>query len=352
MRPNDSLENQALPVRQATGGGMGEPSAQRSPITYAEAIREGLRSAMRSDDRVYLLGEDVAEYGGVYGVTKGLCAEFGKRRIKNTPLSELAILGEATGAAIAGLRPVAEIQFSDFLTSGFSTLVDYAAPYRFRMGTPIPMVIRAPFGGGLRIGPYHSKCPEAWFFHVPGLKIVCPSTPYDAKGLLQSAIDDEDPVLYFEHKKLYYEIRGEVPQEIYRVPLGKAVIREEGHDISLITYGAMVHMAIKAAQALKQENISLEVIDLRTLVPLDEETMLSSIAKTKRVLILHEAPLRGGVGAELESLICERAFHELSAAPVRLASKMTPIPVHPNLEDAYLPSLKDVIESSRKLVNS
>lgn len=318
-------------------------------ITYGEAIRDGMRTAMREDERVYLLGEDVAEYGGVYGITKGLVDEFGKRRIKNTPLSELAILGEATGAAIAGLRPIAEIQFSDFITSGFSSLVDYAAPYFFRTGTHVPMVVRAPFGGGLRIGPFHSKCPEAWFFHVPGIKIVCPSTPYDAKGLLQAAIEDDDPVLYFEHKKLYYELKDEVPAGKYVVPLGKAAVRREGKHVSVITYGAMVHLALKAAADLEAEGIELEVVDLRTLVPLDEETMLNSFRKTNKVIILHEAPMRGGVGAELESLIVEKAFDHLAAAPIRIAAKMMPVPFPPQLEDFYLPSKQDVIEAARKL---
>ncbi len=319
-------------------------------ITYGEAIRDGLRTAMREDERVYLFGEDVAEFGGVYGITKGLVDEFGKRRVKNTPLSELAILGEATGAAITGLRPVAEIQFSDFITSGFSALVDYAAPYFFRTGTHVPMVVRAPFGGGLRIGPFHSKCPEAWFFHVPGLKIVTPSTPYDAKGLLQAAIDDEDPVLYFEHKKLYYELKGEVPEGKYTVPLGKAAIRREGSHVSVVTYGAMVHLALKVAEELAGERIELEVIDLRTLVPLDEETMLESFRKTNRVIILHEAPRRGGVGAELESIICEKAFDHLAAPPIRLAAKMMPVPFPPQLEDYYLPSKQDVVDAARRLV--
>lgn len=308
-----------------------------------------MRTAMRADERVYLLGEDVAEYGGVYGITKGLVDEFGKRRVKNTPLSELAILGEATGAAIAGLRPIAEIQFSDFITSGFSSLVDYAAPYFFRTGTHVPMVIRAPFGGGLRIGPFHSKCPEAWFFHVPGIKIVCPSTPYDAKGLLQAAIDDDDPVLYFEHKKLYYELREEVPAEKYTVPLGKAAIRREGKHVSVITYGAMVGLALSAAEGLANEGIELEIVDLRTLVPLDEETMLNSFRKTNKVIVLHEAPMRGGVGAELESIIIEKAFDHLAAAPIRIAAKMMPVPFAPQLEDFYLPSKRDIVDAAKKL---
>lgn len=319
-------------------------------LSYGEAIREGLRTAMRADDRVYLLGEDVAEYGGVYGITKGLVDEFGKRRVKNTPLSEMAIIGEAVGAAIAGLRPVAEIQFSDFLSTGFSTLVDVAAPYRFRTGTPVPIVIRAPFGGGLRAGPFHSKCPESWFFNTPGLKIVTPATPYDAKGLLLAAIEDPDPVLFFEHKKLYYELKEEVPDEPYTVPLGKAAIRREGSHVSVVTYGAMVSLALRAAGRVAEDGIEVEVIDLRSLVPLDEEAMLASFRKTNRILILHEAPRRGGVGAELEALICERAFDFLAAPPVRIAAKMMPVPFAPHLEDFYLPSEEEVVDALQKLV--
>ncbi|QQR81532.1 MAG: alpha-ketoacid dehydrogenase subunit beta [Deltaproteobacteria bacterium] len=309
---------------------------------YAEAIRDGMRQAMKADERVYLLGEDVAQMGGIYGVTKGLVDEFGKKRVKNTPLSEIGIIGEAMGASIAGLRPIAELQFSDFITSAFSILVDVVAPYRFRMGTKTPFILRAPIGGGLHIGPYHSKCPEAWFFHVPGLKIVMPSTPADAKGLLQSSIDDDDPVLYFEHKKLYYELKEDVPEGIHRVPLGKALVRHEGNDVTIVTYSAMVHLALKAAQELEKEKISVEVLDLRSLVPLDEEALLNSVSKTHRVVFLHEAPIRGGVGAELESIVCEKIFHELKAPPKRVAAKMTPVPVAPNLEDFYLPSLQDV----------
>ncbi len=319
-------------------------------MTYGEAIRDGLRTAMRNDSRVYILGEDVAELGGVYGITKGLCEEFGKQRVKNTPLSEMAILGEAIGASIAGLRPVAEIQFADFITTGFSTLVDVAAPYAFRTGTHLPFVVRAPFGGGLRIGPFHSKCPEAWFFHVPGLKIVVPSTPYDAKGLLLAAIEDPDPVLFFEHKKLYYDLKEEVPEEAYTVPLGRAMVRREGAHVTVVTYSAMVKLALQAAEKLAAEGIELEVVDLRSLVPLDEETMLNSFRKTHRVIILHEAPIRGGVGAELEALICEKAFESLAAPPIRIAAKMMPVPFPPQLEDFYLPSLQDMIDAARSLV--
>lgn len=319
-------------------------------MTYGEAIRDGLRTAMREDERVYILGEDVAQFGGVYGITKGLYEEFGEKRVKNTPLSETNIIGEAIGASLAGLRPVAEIQFADFLTTAFSTLIDVAAPYHFRSGSRLPFVIRAPCGGGLRIGPFHSKSPEAFFFHTPGLKIVMPSTPYDAKGLLLASIDDPDPVLFFEHKRLYYEIKEEVPEGGYRVPLGQAMVRREGSDVTVVTYSAMVHRALEAAELLQAEGISLEVVDLRTLVPLDEEAILISFAKTNRAILLHEAPLRGGVGAELMSLLCEKGFDNLAAPPIRLGAKMTPVPMSPILEDYYYPSVQEIVDAAKRLV--
>ncbi|MBI1909776.1 MAG: alpha-ketoacid dehydrogenase subunit beta [Deltaproteobacteria bacterium] len=321
-------------------------------LFYGEAIREAVRQEMRADERVYILGEDVAVYGGVYGISKGLFEEFGPKRVKNTPLSETAIIGEAIGASINGLRPVAEMQFSDFITTALSTLLDVAAPFYFRLGTNLPFVLRCPFGGGQRIGPYHSKCPEAWLFHTPGLKIVTPSTPYDAKGMLIAAIRDPDPVVYFEHKKLYYELKGEVPEESYEVPLGKAAVIREGRDISLISYGGMIHTALKAAGFLEKEGISLEVVDLRSLCPLDEETMIRSFKKTNKIIFLHEAWMRGGVGAELLSIICEKAFDHLAAAPVRIAAKDTPVPYSPLLEDDYLPSVDKIIDAARKLKRS
>lgn len=319
-------------------------------MTYGEAIRDGMRTALREDERVYLLGEDIAEFGGVYGVTKGLFDEFGARRVKNTPLSETAIVGEAIGASLAGLRPIAEIQFSDFITTAFSTLVDVAAPYAFRSGTHLPFVIRLPSGGGLRIGPFHSKSIEAYFTHTPGLKVVMPSTPYDAKGLLLAAIQDPDPVLYLEHKKLYYELKEEVPTEAYQVPLGKAMIRREGKDVTVVTYSAMVHKALEAAEVLQSEGVSLEVVDLRTLVPLDEEAILASFAKTTRAILLHEAPLRGGYGAELAAILCEKGFDHLAAPLIRLGAKMTPVPVAPALEDFYYPSVQEIIDAAKRLV--
>src|SRR3989338_7934114 len=248
-------------------------------LYYADAIREALRQCMQEDGDVYIFGEDVALYGGVFGVTKDLFHEFGPKRVRNTPLSEGAILGEAIGAAVYGLRPVPEIQFSDFLTTAMSPLVDIMATYHYRVGTKLPITIRAPSGGALRIGHFHSKCLEAWFVHTPGLKVVVPSTAYDAKGLLVSSIRDNNPVLFFEQKKLYREIKDEVPEELYAVELGKAAIRFEGNEISLFTYGSPVYLALQAHQILKEKGISLEVVDLRTLCPLDKETILSSFKK-------------------------------------------------------------------------
>ncbi|MBI4412285.1 MAG: alpha-ketoacid dehydrogenase subunit beta [Deltaproteobacteria bacterium] len=319
-------------------------------IWYADAIREALSQEMRRDDAVYVFGEDVAAYGGVFGITKDLLAEFGPVRVRNTPLSEAAIIGEAIGAAIYGLRPVPEIQFADFLTTAVSPIVDIAASYHYRIGTPVPITIRAPSGGALRIGHFHSKCLEAWFTHVPGLKVVVPATAYDAKGLLVASIRDNNPVIYFEQKKLYREIKDDVPDELYTVPLGKAVVRREGKDITLITYGSPLYLAYQAAKQLEKKGIGLEIIDLRTLQPYDRETILTSFKKTNRAIILHEAPKIGGFGAEIASMIVEESFDQLAAPIVRIGAKQTPIPTNPVLEDNYLPSLKDVIDAAERLM--
>lgn len=305
---------------------------------------------MRLDDRVYIFGEDVAAYGGVFGITKDLLAEFGPMRVRNTPLSEMAIIGEAIGAAINGLRPVPEIQFADFLTTGFSTLVDVAAPYHYRIGTPLPITIRAPSGGGLNIGHFHSKCVESWFVNVPGLKIVVPSTACDAKGLLIAAIRDNNPVLYFEQKKLYREVKDHTPEEVYTVDLGKARVCREGRHISLITYGSPVYLALKAADELKGSGILLEVIDLRTILPWDRTTVFTSFKKTNRAIILHEAPRTGGFGAEVAAQMMEECFDSLAAPIVRIGAKYTPVPTNPTLEKHYLPSLRDIIDAAKKLM--
>lgn len=325
------------------------PNSQKRRLWYADAIREGLRQEMQRDDSVYIFGEDVAAYGGVFGVTKGLLDEFGPVRVRNTPLSEGAIIGEAVGAAIYGLRPVPEIQFADFLTTAMSPLVDLAAPYHYRIGTPVPITIRAPSGGGLQIGHFHSKMLEAWFTHVPGLKVVVPSTAYDAKGLLIASIRDNNPVLYLEQKKLYRSIKDEVPLEPYEVPLGKARCRREGRDVTLITYGSPVYMAEEIARKLSGK-IEIEILDLRSLMPLDEEALLGSLKKTNRVLIVHEATLIGGFGAELAARLCEQGFDELAAPILRVAAKSMPIPTNPGLEAFYLPSLVDIQQAVERLM--
>src|SRR6516165_9765236 len=258
------------------------------PTTYLEAIREGLWEEMERDANVFLIGEDIATYGGAFKVTAGFLEKFGETRVVDTPISESAIVGASIGASLMGLRPVAEMQFSDFITCGFDQIVNFAAKCRYRWNAPVPIVVRSPSGGGIHGGPFHSQNPEMWFVRTPGLKVVCPSSAYDAKGLIKSAIRDNDPVLFFEHKALYRKIKGDLPSEEYTVPIGKAKVVREGRDLSIITYGAMVWTALEAAAALAQEDISVEVVDLRTLVPLDRDLVCDSVRKTSKVLLLHE----------------------------------------------------------------
>lgn len=319
-------------------------------IYYADAIREALAQAMREDPSVYVFGEDVAAYGGVFGVTMGLFAEFGHQRVRNTPLSEAAILGEAVGAAVYGMRPVPEIQFGDFITSAMSQVVDLMANYHYRNGTALPITVRLPSGGMLGIGNFHSNCWENWFVHVPGLKVVVPATAYDAKGLLLAAIRDPNPVLYFEQKRLYRLVKDEVPEAAYEVELGKARLALEGKDLTILTYGNMVIEALKASHELNKRGIKAEVVDLRSLVPLDKETIFTSVRKTNRVLILHEARKVAGFGGELAALITEEAFDELAAPIMRLGAKSMPVPMNPNLEAFYLPSIQDVVAAGERLM--
>ena len=319
------------------------------PTTYLEAIRQGIWEEMERDPNVFLLGEDIGAYGGAFKITAGMLERFGERRVVDTPLAEAAIAGAAIGASMFGLRPVAEIQFSDFITCAFDQIVNFAAKCRYRWNAGVPMVIRAPSGGGNRGGPFHSQNPEAWFTHVPGLKVIAPATAYDAKGLIKSAIRDNDPVLYFEHKGLYRRIKEDLPETEYTVPIGKARVFREGADVSIITYGAMVYTAQEAAETLAAEGISIEIVDLRTLVPLDEETILASVRKTSRAIVLHEDTLTGGFGGEIAARITERAFDCLDAPVVRIAAPDTPIPYSPPLEDAFLPNAAKVVEKVRWL---
>jgi 2-oxoisovalerate dehydrogenase E1 component beta subunit len=317
--------------------------------TYLQAISDGLRTEMRRDPRVFVIGEDVGVYGGAFKVTLGFQEEFGPWRVLDAPLSETAILGGATGAALMGMRPVAEMQFADFVSCGWDHLVTVAAKQYFRAGTPIPIVLRLPSGGGFSGGPFHSQNPESSFAHIPGLKIVCPSTPEDAKGLLTSAIEDPNPVLFFEHKHLYRRIKGEVPDERYTTPFGKARTHRAGEDVTVLTWGAMVYTADEAAKQLAQEDVSVEVVDLRTLIPWDREAVLDSVRRCSKALVLHEDTRTGGFGAEVAATIAEEAFEHLDAPVRRIAAPDTPVPFSPPLEKAFIPQVEDVVAGLREL---
>ena len=320
-------------------------------LTYLEAIRDALQYEMRRDARVLVLGEDVGVFGGAFKVTQGLFEEFGQERVIDTPMSELCMVGAATGMAFMGLIPIVEMQFADFISTGFDSIVQYAATNHYRWNEPVPWVIRAPGGGGLRGGPFHSQNPEAWFVHAPGLKVVAPATPADARGLLLSAIRDPNPVIYFEYKSLYRSIRGHVPEgEDGIVPIGKAKVARSGTDMSIITYGAPLHEALKAADELARENFKVEVLDLRTLKPMDTEAIFETTRKTSKVLIAHEANLTCGVGAEISALISQHAFEFLDAPIVRLAAPDIPPPYAPILEDASRPNKEKILQAARKLL--
>jgi 2-oxoisovalerate dehydrogenase E1 component beta subunit len=320
-------------------------------ITYLEAIRQALWEEMDRDGRVFMLGEDIGVYGGAFKITKGFLDKFGPERVIDTPLSESAIVGAAIGAALMGMRPVVEMQFADFIACAFDQIVNMAAKHHYRIGEPVPIVIRAPYGGGIHAGPYHSQCPEAWFFHVAGLKLVAPSTPRDAKGLLKAAIRDPDPVIYFEHKYLYRHLKGEVPEGDDVVPIGKAEVKRQGSTMSVIAYGAMVQQSLEAAEKLVPEGIDLEVVDLRTLQPLDMETILTSVKKTGRALVVHEAPKTGGIGGEIAARLAEEAFRFLDAPVVRVAAPHIPVPFSPALEEMYLPNADKIALKARELAN-
>src|SRR5437763_15844227 len=320
-------------------------------LTLIEAVREALYEEMARDENVIVLGEDVGKHGGVFRATDGLQKAFGEDRVIDTPLAELGIAGVAIGAAMNGLRPVAEIQFADYSHPACDQTVNEAAKIRYRSnGTfSCPVVFRAPFGAGVHGGLCHSQSVEALFFHVPGLKIVIPSTPYDCKGLLKSSIRDDDPVLFFEHKKSYRRLRGEVPDQDYVVPLGKADVKRSGRDLSIITYGIGVHLALDASERLAAEGLEIEILDLRTLLPLDTDAIKQTVARTSKVLILHEDNKTGGIGAEVAALIAEEAFEELDGPIMRLAAADTHIPYAPSLEEVILPNADDVIQVVRRL---
>jgi 2-oxoisovalerate dehydrogenase E1 component beta subunit len=316
-------------------------------LTYLQAISDGLRTEMRRDKRVFLIGEDVGVYGGAFKVSLGFQEEFGHWRVIDAPLAETAIVGACTGAAIMGMRPVAEMQFADFISCAWDQLVTVAAKQRWRAGTPVPIVIRLPSGGGFSGGPFHSQNPESSFAHIPGLKCICPATPEDAKGLLISAIEDPNPCLYFEHKHLYRRIKAEVPEERYTVPIGKARTHREGDDVTVVTWGAMVYTAEDAAKQL--DGMSVEIIDLRTVMPWDKAAVLESVRKTSKVLVLHEDTRTAGFGAEIAATIAEDAFEDLDAPVKRIAAPDAPVPFSPPLEKAFIPQVEDVAAGLREL---
>ena len=327
-----------------------DEAASGRELTYIAAISEALREEMRRDPRVLLLGEDIAgDFGGAFKVTRGLEAEFGARRVINTPIAELGFTGMATGMALMGLRPVVEMQFADFISCAFDSIVQFAATAHYRHLGAVPWVVRAPSDGGLRSGPFHSQNPEAWFVHTPGLKVVAPGTPADAKGLLTAAIRDDNPVIYFESKPLYRTMKGPVPAGEHVVPIGKGHVVRHGGSLSIITYGAQLREAVAAAERLATEGLECEVLDLRTLKPLDTEAILSTVRRTSRVLVVHSANQLAGVGAEVAALIAEHAFECLDAPVMRLAGLDTPVPFSPPLEDAYRPNAAKIYEAAKTL---
>jgi pyruvate/2-oxoglutarate/acetoin dehydrogenase E1 component len=317
-------------------------------ITYLEAIRQALFDEMGRDERVFVIGEDVGAYGGAFKVTEGLIDRFGEGRVIDTPISEQAIVGSAIGASYMGMRPVCEIQFIDFIACCFDMLTNFAATSRYRNGAGVPIVVRGPAGGGVGGGPFHSLNPESLFLNTPGLKMVEPSTAYDAKGLLKAAIRDDDPVLYFEHKALYRRLRAEAPESSVRTPIGRAAVARPGTDVTLIAYGAMVDVGLRAADALAGE-ASVEVLDLRTVWPLDDEAILGALAGTSRVCVLQEASSSLGAAGQVLSLIAREGFELLDAPPLLIAAPIAPVPFAPELEDAYIPSVDRVVEEVRKL---
>jgi pyruvate/2-oxoglutarate/acetoin dehydrogenase E1 component len=322
-------------------------------LSYLEAIREALVEEMRRDPKVFVLGEDVGAYGGAFGVTQGLYEEFGEMRVVDTPISESAIVGISIGASQRGYRPVAEMQFADFITCAFDQIVNQAATLRFRYGgrASVPIVIRAPSGGNVSGGLYHSQNPEAWFAHRPGLKVVAPSTAFDAKGLLKAAIRDDNPVVYMEHKYLYRRVKGPVPEGDEIVPIGVAATRREGGDVTLLTYGAMVAPSLEAADRLAKEGVEVEVIDLRTLLPFDKAAIFASVEKTSRVLIVHEDVKTLGIGAEISAVIMEERFDRLDAPVLRLTYPDTFPPFARGLEEANLPNPDTITASLRRVAS-
>ncbi|MGH9638564.1 MAG: alpha-ketoacid dehydrogenase subunit beta [Candidatus Acidiferrales bacterium] len=320
-----------------------------SGVTMLEAIREALFEEFDRDPAVVALGEDIGVYGGAFKATEGLLAKFGPERVIDTPISETAIVGAACGMSYLGLRPVVEMQFIDFIACCFNQVTNFIAKSHYRWGAPVPMVIRGPSGGGVHGGPFHSANPEMYFVHTPGLKVVYPSTAYDAKGLLKSAIRDNNPVLFFEHKFLYRRVKEELPAGEYTVPIGKAAVRREGRDLTIISYAAAAHTSVEAARLLGKEGIDAEVLDLRTLLPLDREAIVNSVKKTGKLLIVHEDTRTGGIAGEIAAIVCEDAFGHLDGPIARVTAPDTPVPYSPPLEEFFLPSVEKVAAAAREL---
>ena len=324
-----------------------------SALTVLEAVREAMREEMQRDPTVFVLGEDVGRRGGVFLATQGFIDEFGEDRVIDTPLAEAAIAGVAVGAAMRGMRPIAEIQFGDFMFPVFNQIIGEAARIRYgtRGNVSVPLVVRSPYGGHVRGGLFHSQSPAAYFAHTPGLKVVTPATPYDAKGLLKAAIRANDPVIVLEHKRTYRSVRGEVPDEDYIVPIGVADIKREGDAATIVTYGLTLHYSLQAAEKMAQDGVEVEVIDLRTLKPLDRDTVLSSVRKTNRALVVHEDNISLGVGAEVSAIIAEYAFDSLDAPIMRVAGPDIPaMPFAPTLEAAYMPTAEKIELALRQLL--
>lgn len=330
-----------------------EPRGKRSAngeATYLVAIAEAIWEEMERDPDVYMLGEDIGAYGGAFKVTEGFLDRFGPTRVMDTPICEETIMGMAVGSAMQGMRPIAEVQYADFIANGFDELINVAGKYHYRTGVPLPMVVRGPSGGGVRASNFHSQNPEPWFASSPGIKVLCPAFPSDAKGLLKSAIRDDNPVIFFEHKWLYRRVKEQVSEDPdFTIPIGSSRVVREGTDVSVIAYGAMVHQVLAAADDLAKQGVSIEVVDLRTIVPMDTDTVLTSVAKTSRALVVYESHRFMGIGAEVAARIAEDAFEHLDAPVARLAPPNVPVPFSPPLEDAYIPQVADIVAAVNAL---
>ena len=318
-------------------------------VTMVEAIRQAMMEEMERDPAVVAIGEDIGVYGGAFKVTDGLLAKFGRERVIETPIAEKAIIGAACGMSFLGLRPVCEMQFIDFIACCFNQVTNFVAKSHYLWGAPVPIVVRGPSGGGVHGGPFHSANPEMYFVHTPGLKVIYPSTPSDAKGLLKSAIRDNNPVLFFEHKYLYRRIKEEMPAGDHLVPIGKAAVRREGRDLTILSYAAMVHTSMEAAAELAKEGIDAEVIDLRTLLPLDRDAIIASVKKTNKLLVVHEDTKTGGIAGEIAALVCEGAFEDLDGPIARVTAIDTPVPYSPPLEEFFLPNTEKIVAAAREL---